>query len=45
MLGSTPEGDAYIFPELEKMFSNAGFQSAELHDIPPSPERVVIGVK
>lgn len=45
MLGSTPEGDAYTFPELERMFRNAGFQSAEIHDIPPSPERVVIGVK
>ncbi len=45
MLASTPEGDAYTFPELEQMFSNAGFQSAQLHEIPPSPERVVISSK
>ncbi|MFZ1008118.1 MAG: class I SAM-dependent methyltransferase [Candidatus Sulfotelmatobacter sp.] len=43
MLASTPEGDAYTFSELERMFRNAGFRSAELYDIPPSPQRVVIG--
>lgn len=45
MLASTPEGDAYTFPELERMFRNAGFRSAELHDISPSPERVVVSSK
>jgi 2-polyprenyl-3-methyl-5-hydroxy-6-metoxy-1,4-benzoquinol methylase len=45
MLASTPHGDAYTFPELERMFRNAGFQSAELHEIPPSPQRVVIASK
>ncbi|MGB7176467.1 MAG: class I SAM-dependent methyltransferase, partial [Xanthobacteraceae bacterium] len=45
MLASTPEGDAYTFPELEQMFSNAGFHSAHLHEIPPSIERVVISSK
>ncbi len=42
MLANTPEGDAYTFSELKQMLSNAGFRSAELHEIPPSPQRVVI---
>jgi len=45
MLASTPGGDAYTFPELGRMFERAGFTSAELHEIPPSAERVVIGRK
>ena len=45
MLATTPEGDVYTFPEFKRMFSNAGFKSAELHEIPPSPRRVVIGSK
>jgi 2-polyprenyl-3-methyl-5-hydroxy-6-metoxy-1,4-benzoquinol methylase len=45
MLASTPEGDAYTFPEYEQMFANAGFQSAEIHNILPSPERVIISAK
>lgn len=45
MLANTPEGDAYTFSELERAFRNAGFRSAELHEIPPSPQRVLIGGK
>jgi ubiquinone/menaquinone biosynthesis C-methylase UbiE len=45
MLATTPAGDAYTFQELNRMFRNAGFQSAELHEIPPSPQRVVISSK
>jgi 2-polyprenyl-3-methyl-5-hydroxy-6-metoxy-1,4-benzoquinol methylase len=45
MLGSTPSGDAYTFPELERMFANAGFSSSELRDLPPSIQRVVISQK
>ena len=45
MLGSTPAGDAYTFPELERMFSNAGFARSELHQLPPSIEQVVISQK
>jgi 2-polyprenyl-3-methyl-5-hydroxy-6-metoxy-1,4-benzoquinol methylase len=45
MLGATPNGDAYTFPELEAMFRNAGFASSELFDLPPSIERVVISRK
>ncbi len=45
MLGSTASGDAYTFPELESMFRNAGFLSSEQHEIPPSPQRVVVSYK
>jgi SAM-dependent methyltransferase len=45
MLGSTPAGDAYTFAELEQMFRNAGFTRSELHELPPSIERVVISHK
>ena len=45
MLGSTPAGDAYTFAELETMFRNAGFAHSELHELPPSIERVVISRK
>ncbi len=34
MLGMTPAGDAYTFSEYEKMFSNAGFSSNELRQLP-----------
>jgi predicted nicotinamide N-methyase len=42
MLGATPGGDAYTFAELEQMFSNAGFARSELHELPPTIQRVVI---
>jgi len=45
MLGSTPAGDAYTFAELETMFRNAGFARSEMHELPPSIERVVISFK
>ncbi len=45
MLGMTPSGDAYTFAELEQMFRNAGFSSSELHDLPPTIQRVVISQK
>lgn len=45
MLGGTPAGDAYTFPELERMFANAGFAGSELHQLPPSIEQVVISRK
>jgi len=45
MLGTTPGGDAYTFSELERMFRNAGFQSSELHPLPPTPGQVVISHK
>jgi len=45
MLGGTPSGDAYTFAELDTMFRNAGFAQSELHELPPSIQRVVISRK
>jgi len=45
MLGSTPSGDAYTFPELERMAANAGFASSEMHELPPTIQRVMISQK
>lgn len=45
MLGGTPSGDAYTFAELERMFTNAGFSHSELHELPPTIQRVVISEK
>ena len=45
MLGATPAGDAYTFAELEQMARNAGFKHSELHELPPTIERVVISHK
>jgi hypothetical protein len=45
MLGGTPAGDAYTFNELEAMFRNAGFSGSELHELPPTIQRVVISHK
>jgi ubiquinone/menaquinone biosynthesis C-methylase UbiE len=45
MLGSTPSGDAYTFPELERMFKNAGFSHSEPHQLPAAPQQVIISSK
>ena len=45
MLGATPGGDAYTFAELDRMFRNAGFARNELHELPPTIQRVVISYK
>jgi 2-polyprenyl-3-methyl-5-hydroxy-6-metoxy-1,4-benzoquinol methylase len=45
MLGGTPAGDAYTFAELEEMFRHAGFARSEMHELPPTIERVVISHK
>ena len=45
MLGGTPSGDAYTFAELDQMFRNAGFARSEMHELPPSIQRVVISHK
>jgi len=42
MLGMTPSGDAYTFAELEQMCRNAGFARSELHELPPTIQRVII---
>jgi ubiquinone/menaquinone biosynthesis C-methylase UbiE len=45
MLGSTPSGDAYTFAELEQMFRNAGFAQSEPHQLPASPQQLIISSK
>lgn len=42
MLGTTERGDAYTFSEFERMFSQAGFTSSELRQLPPTPEQLII---
>ena len=45
MLIGTPNGDAYTFPELERMFANAGFSRSTLHPLPPTIQQLVISEK
>ncbi|HEX8709874.1 MAG TPA: class I SAM-dependent methyltransferase [Pyrinomonadaceae bacterium] len=45
MLGSTPSGDAYTFSELEQMLRNAGFAHSELHELPATPQRLLVSHK
>ena len=45
MLGSTESGDAYTFRELEQMFKHVGFAASEMHELPPSIQRVIISKK
>jgi ubiquinone/menaquinone biosynthesis C-methylase UbiE len=45
MLGGTESGDAYTFGELERMFRNAGFSRNELHELPASPQRLIVSYK
>ncbi len=45
MLASTPQGDAYTYRELEAMLRQAGFSRTELHELPPTPQRLLISEK
>jgi 2-polyprenyl-3-methyl-5-hydroxy-6-metoxy-1,4-benzoquinol methylase len=45
MLASTPNGDAYTFPEYQHMLRNAGFRSSEKHALMPDFLTVVVGHK
>jgi 2-polyprenyl-3-methyl-5-hydroxy-6-metoxy-1,4-benzoquinol methylase len=45
MLTGTEAGDAYTFAEYETMFRNAGFAKSALHQIPSSPQQVVLSEK
>jgi 2-polyprenyl-3-methyl-5-hydroxy-6-metoxy-1,4-benzoquinol methylase len=42
MLATTPAGDVYTFSEYERMAHNAGLTRVIMHDLAPSPARVVI---
>jgi 2-polyprenyl-3-methyl-5-hydroxy-6-metoxy-1,4-benzoquinol methylase len=45
MLGSTPHGDAYTFPELHRMFINTGFKRADHVRHGPMPESLVVAYR
>jgi 2-polyprenyl-3-methyl-5-hydroxy-6-metoxy-1,4-benzoquinol methylase len=45
MLGSTADGDAYTFAELERMFANAGFARSESRPLLPGPQTLVLSYK
>jgi ubiquinone/menaquinone biosynthesis C-methylase UbiE len=45
MLGSTEEGDAYTFPQLESMFRNAGFAKSERHIMPGGMQSLIVSHK
>jgi len=45
MLAHTDAGDAYTFPEYEKMHRAAGFGNCTLQIVPELPQRLVIGEK
>ena len=42
MLATTPAGDAFVYSEYEAMFRRAEFSRTALHELPMSPQRVVI---
>jgi 2-polyprenyl-3-methyl-5-hydroxy-6-metoxy-1,4-benzoquinol methylase len=45
MLAGTNGGDAYTYPELERMFANAGFSSSEAHPLTASPQQAIVSRK
>ncbi|MGH9600911.1 MAG: methyltransferase [Terriglobales bacterium] len=45
MLSNTPAGDAYTFREYQQMLRNAGFESSEIHPLPPTFQHLAIGRK
>lgn len=45
MLATTAAGDAYTFAEYGEMFRHAGFARSEIHQVPMSPQHVIISYK
>jgi len=45
MLATTAAGDAYTFPEFERMFAAAGFARSEFHQLPPTTQQAVVSFK
>jgi precorrin-6B methylase 2 len=45
MLAGTPGGDAYTFSEYRAMLDATGFRDATLHELVPSPNRVVLATR
>ena len=42
MLSGTPGGDAYTYAEYREMLAHTGFKDASLHELIPTPARVVL---
>jgi len=42
MLTNTVGGDAWTLAELDRMFRDAGFGPSQAHEIPPSPETLIL---
>jgi SAM-dependent methyltransferase len=42
MLATTAAGDAYTFPELDRMLHAAGFANSGLHQPPDGPQQIII---
>jgi ubiquinone/menaquinone biosynthesis C-methylase UbiE len=45
MLGSTAEGDAYTYTELDTMYRNAGFARSERHVLPGGFQSLIVSHK
>ena len=45
MLATTPEGDAYTFPEYKEMLRRAGFAPPEAHPLPPISTAIIASKK
>jgi hypothetical protein len=45
MLATTAHGDAYTFPEYQRVFAKAGFVRSEFHPLPPTMQQAVISQK
>ncbi len=45
MLVSTPSGDTYTSRQYREMFEQAGFSETDLHNLPGSPQQVLISHK
>jgi ubiquinone/menaquinone biosynthesis C-methylase UbiE len=45
MLASTSHGDAWTFAEYERVLRASGFSNVTMHEMPPSPNRLVIAAR
>jgi cyclopropane fatty-acyl-phospholipid synthase-like methyltransferase len=45
MLANTPAGDAYTFPEYQKIFRAAGFAQTECSNLEPTMQQVIVASK
>jgi threonine dehydrogenase-like Zn-dependent dehydrogenase len=45
MLAGTPAGDAYTFAEYRAMLEHVGFGPPTLHELPPTPMRVIVAAR